>query len=107
MSALKNVHSDEKIQNYSHIRNDLPDNDRCGGVFLYYKNDLPVKNRIDLQFPNTIVAEMSISRKQIFFITSYRKPSQSDAEFTSHCGQFDNILNKIALAKFFYDHNHR
>ena len=63
-TALKNSHTNEKIeiQNYSFIRNDLSNNDRCGGVILYHENDLPVKNRIDLQIPNTIVTEISISK---------------------------------------------
>ena len=63
-SALKNKVPDQKIEieGFSHIRNDLPANDRCGGVLLYYKNDLPVKNRDDLQFSNCIVAEISILR---------------------------------------------
>ena len=88
---------DEKIEinGYSILRNNLPINDRCGGVVLYYKNDISVKNRVDLSIPNTIVAEISILRKKIFFIVSYRKPSQTQIEFTQYCEQLDNIINKI------------
>ena len=64
---------------------------------MYHKNDLPVKNRIFLQIPNTLVAKISISKKKIFFITSYRKPSQSNPEFSTYCEQLDSIFNKIAL----------
>jgi exonuclease III len=70
-SALKNKVSNEKIaiDGYSILRCDLPNNDRCGGVLLYYKNDLSVKNRLDLcNISNTIVAEISISRKNIFLL---------------------------------------
>ena len=108
-TALKDSHTNEKIeiQNYSFIRNDLSNNDRCGGVILYHKNDLPVKNRINLQIPNTIVAEISISKKKIFFITSYRKPSQSNPEFSTYCEQLDSIFNKIALKNPFTTINGR
>jgi len=64
---------------------------------LYHKNDLPVKNCIDLQIPNTIVAEISISKKKMFFITSHRKPSQSNPEFSTYCDHLDSIFDKIAL----------
>ena len=67
-TALKNTIPDDKvnIDGYSLIRNDLPPNGRCGGVALFYQNDLSVKNRCDLQIPNTIVAEISFSRKTKF-----------------------------------------
>ena len=50
-TALKDSHTNEKIeiQNYSFILNDLSNNDRCGGVNLYHKNDHPVKIHIHLQ----------------------------------------------------------
>ena len=77
-TALKNTIPDDKvnIDGYSLIRNDLPPSDRCGGVALFYQNDLSVKNRCDLQIPNTIVAEISFSRKKIFFIVSYRNQAK-------------------------------
>ena len=53
-SALKKDVPNNKIDidGFSHIRNDLPPNDRRGGVVLYYKKDLPVKNRPELCIPN-------------------------------------------------------
>ena len=44
-SALKDSMLDEKIEinGYSILRNNLPINDRCGGIILYYKNDISVK----------------------------------------------------------------
>ena len=98
-SALKNKVPDQKIEieGFSHIRNDLPANDRCGGVLLYYKNDLPVQNRDDLQFSNCIVAEISILKKKTFFIVSYRKPSQTSIEFNQYIETFNLTLDKIKL----------
>ena len=96
-SALKNSIPDRniEIEGFSHIRNDLPPTDRCGGVLLYHRNDLPVKNRTDLQIPNSIVVEIHISRKKIFFIASYRKPSQTSPEFDQYIKNLDEILTKI------------
>ena len=38
-----------------------------GGVMIYYKNDLAIKHRTDLQLHiNTIVVEITISRKKDF-----------------------------------------
>ena len=67
-TALKNTIPDDKvnIDGYSLIRNDLPPNDRCGGVALFYQNDLSVENRCDLQIPNTIVAEFRSIEKKYF-----------------------------------------
>ena len=99
-SALKSNIPDDKIEieGFSTLRNDLPNNDRCGGVLLYYKNDLSVKNRPDLcQMSNTIVAEFSISKKKVFLVVSYRKPSQSAQDFTTYCEQLDHIIEKINL----------
>ena len=96
-SALKNDIPDKNIEidGFSHIRNDLPTGDRCGGTLLYYKNDLPVINRADLQIANSIVAEIHFSRKKIFFIVSYRKPSQTPDEFDQYTKNMDELLTKI------------
>ena len=66
-TALRNDILDDKIQidGYSIIRNDLPDSDSHGGIMIYYKNDLGVKHRPDIQnHSNTLVIEISISRKR-------------------------------------------
>ena len=97
-SALKKDVPNNKIDidGFSHIRNDLPPNDRCGGVVLYYKNDLPVKNRPELCIPNCIVAEISVARKKIFFLVSYRKPSQTSSDFDQYINNLNEVLDKIS-----------
>ena len=74
-TALKVNHKDEllKIEGFSLIRNDMPEGDTHGGVMIYYKDDLAVKHRTDLQLiPNNIVIELSINRKKVIFILAYR-----------------------------------
>ena len=67
-TALKNEIHDDKIDipGYTLVRSDLPKDDTHGGVMIYHKMDLAVKNRIDItNHSNIIVLELSISRKKI------------------------------------------
>ena len=81
-TALKNDIPDEKIEidGYSVIRCNLSKNNSHGGVLLYHKNDLSIKNRTDLcQLSDTIVTEISISRKNkllLFLIENMVKPTR-------------------------------
>ena len=65
-TALKNDVPNDKIDipGYTPIRCDLTGNDTHGGVMIYHKNDISVKNRPDLCLTSyTIVLELSISKK--------------------------------------------
>ena len=53
-----------------------------GGVCLYFKEDLLITRRTDLEIMDeTIVAEISIKRKKFFFVVTYRSPSQKAEHF--------------------------
>ena len=72
-SSLTNQipNEDIKLSGFSPLpfRFDKQDNVHNGGV---YKENLPIKQRMDLQLLNeTTVAEISLKRKKIFFIISY------------------------------------
>ena len=58
---------DVMLENYSFISSNNPLNVKHGGVGLFYKNTLPVKERDDLSFDETIVLELRFGRKKIFF----------------------------------------
>ena len=59
--------SNIEIPGFSIIRSDLPVGHSHGGVMLYYKNDLAIKHRDDLQLhSNIIVVEITISKKKYF-----------------------------------------
>ena len=54
------------------LRADKPENVRNGGVCLYFKENLPIKERRDLEIlPETIVAEIRLNRKKKGFVLSY------------------------------------
>ena len=49
---------------------------RNGGVCLYFKESLPIKERWDLEIlPETIVAEIKLHKKKVFIVLSYRHPN--------------------------------
>ena len=83
-TALKSEIPDEKIEipGYCPIRCDLSNGDSHGGVLIYHKENMAVKNRSDLtNYPNSLVLELSVARKKVFFVLVYRKFGQSLTEF--------------------------
>ena len=66
---------DPLLNDYTFIPSNHPDNVSHGGVGLFYKNSLPLKQREDLSFDETIVVELKFGRKKIFFTVLYRTPS--------------------------------
>lgn len=50
-----------------------------GGICLYYNENLPITNRTDMTdgLEETIIAEIKLKKKNIFFILSYRSPSKN------------------------------
>ena len=71
---------DPLLDNYTFLPANHPDNVTHGGVGLFYKNTLPLKQRKDLSFDESIVVELKFGRKKIFFTVLYRTPS---AKFNS------------------------
>ena len=48
-----------------------------GGVALYYKSDLPIRERQELNtLDECIVSEIKLKNDKIFFVLLYRSPSQ-------------------------------
>ena len=58
-----------------------------GGVCLYYKEHIPIIERKDLEIiDETIVAEIKLKNKKVFYILSYRPPSKSSVvEINDYC----------------------
>ena len=78
------------------IRADKADDTRNGGVCLYFKENLPIKPRPDLaSIPETLVAEIKLNRKKIFFVLSYRHPNIPIDEFRNYVKSLENIYENI------------
>ena len=49
------------------LRSDHPSNSRIGGVCVYFREDLPIKRRQDLELlQEMVVAEINFARKKVF-----------------------------------------
>ena len=64
------------------FRSDKGLNTRNGGVCLYFKESLPIKERRDLEI--IPVAEIKLIRKKIFVVLSYCHPNISIGEFNEY-----------------------
>ena len=86
-----------KLKGYELIRSDHPSNTKRGGVFLYYKEHLPLKCRNDISNLNEcIVVELKSKKHKCFISCLYRSPSQSDHEFNIFVDELENTLSKIS-----------
>ena len=57
---------------------------------------MAVINRTDLPTPQyTLILEININRKKMFFIHSYRKAGQTPAQSKSYANTFDELLEKV------------
>ena len=71
-----------------------------GGVCLYYKDDLPITRRPDLELlDECIIVEINLKRRKIFIILVYRTPSQSITQCKLFTQTLTYIYEKIAGEK--------
>ena len=82
------------------FRSDHPNGKKEGGFCLYFKESLPIKRRKDLEITQeTVICEISIRRKKVFFIAMYRSPNQSNEESDAFYGRLQEIFDIIKDAK--------
>jgi exonuclease III len=76
-------------------------NSAHGGVCLYFKEHLPIKERKDLtSLSETIVAEVALKSKKVFFVLSYRSPSHSSKpEILDYISRLNNTMANIKKEK--------
>ena len=59
---------------------------------MYFKEGLPIKERHDLEtLPETIVAEIKLNRKNIFFVLSHCHPNFSYREYEEYINYLEHI----------------
>ena len=67
------------------FRSDKDSDSRNGGVCLYFKESLPIKERCDLEIlPETFVTDIKLNRKKVFIVLSYRHPNMSNDEIAEY-----------------------
>ena len=71
-----------------------------GGVCLYYKENIPIKRRNDLEIHDeTVVAEISLRRKKVFIMVTYRHPNQTSDEFDLFLDRLQLTVDRIKNRK--------
>ena len=88
---------DPLLNDYTFLSANHPDNVSHGGVGLFYKNSLPLKQRLDLSFEESIVVELKFGRKKIFFTVLYRSPSikHGSQGFKDFLDNFNSLHSSI------------
>ena len=82
------------------FRSDHPSGDKQGGVRVYFKENLPVKRRKDLEIlQETVICEISLGRKKVFFVALYRSPNQSNEDFEEFYHKLQDNLDQIKELK--------
>ena len=86
-----------QLDGYSFIKSSHPLNIKRGGVALYVKDSIPMKQRYDLvTLPECVVCEIHMKIKEIFFHpVVYRAPSQDQDEFKSFSDNFELLISKM------------
>ena len=66
------------------------------GFAFISKKICPLKERIDLEIiPETIVAEVKLNKKKIFFVLSYCHPNLSSAEYDEYVKSLERLYERI------------
>ena len=85
------------------FRNDHPSGNKVGGVLgvcLFFKQNISIKHRQDLELiQETIVTEISLGRKRIFFVVVYRSPNQTSEEFNIFQENLQDTIRRIKDTK--------
>ena len=84
-----------EIKGYNIIRADYPNNQRRGGVCLYFKGNLCLRQIKISLFPECLLCQININNKKGYIIVLYRSPSQTSFEFNNFQHNLDKILNDV------------
>ena len=76
------------IDCYNIIRADHPHNQKRGGVCIYFKEQLKLKQIITSNFSECILCEISMGNKIGYIAVTYRSPSQTASEFANFFRKF-------------------
>ena len=72
-----------------------------GGVALYYKSDLPIRERKELNtLDECIVSEIRLKNEKMFFVLLYRSPSQkTSTEVQTYVNSLENLMDNLIKEK--------
>ena len=86
-----------KLNGYEFVAANHPGNVAHGGVGVFYKESLPVTLRRDLSFNESLVLEIKMGRKKLFYTVLYRSPStkHNTPEFEAFLSNFKDLYSSI------------
>ena len=84
-----------EIDGYNLIRSDHPNNIKRGGVYIYFKEIVPVRVINIPYLKEALILEMNYNNKGVIVSVIYCSPSQNNSEFDSFLGSFERILSDI------------
>ena len=90
------------IDGYNIIRADHPHNQTSGGVCIYFKEQLKLKQKITPNFSECILCEISIGNKIGYIAVTYRSPSQIAIEFADFLENFEKRQYQIQQFRSFF-----
>ena len=83
------------IDGYNIIRADHPDNQKRGGVCIYFKDQLKLKQIITPNFSGCILCETLMGNKIGYIVVTYRSSSHTGSEFANLLENFEKHLYQI------------
>ena len=103
--ALSETNLNETVKNEDIIidgfsteifRSDHPSGDEQGGVCVYFKENLPIKRRKDLEIlQETVICEISLGREKGFLVALCRSANQNNEDFDEFYHKLNIILIKL------------
>ena len=85
-----------QLNGYNLLRADHPSNTKRGGVCIYYKESLYVREVKLSNLSQCIICEVSLRNCKGYIGVVYRSPSQDNAKFENFLSDFDEVLSKTA-----------
>ena len=95
-SSFNSLDGRINIKGYNFLRAHHPNDNKRGGVSMYFKEHLPILKRDDLcTLPEDLVTEIRMGKKKCFFRCLYRSPSQSPDECDTFCSNLNLFLSSV------------
>ena len=85
-----------RLNGYSILRADHSNNVKRGGVCIYYKESLGVRNVKLSNLSQCVICKVSLQNCKGCIGVVYRSPSQDSIKFENVLSDFDKLLSKIA-----------
>ena len=84
-----------EIDGYNLIHSDHPNDTKRGGVYIYFKEILPVRVINVPYLKEALLLEITYNNKKVIVSVIYFSPSHINSEFDSFLRSVEKLLNEI------------